>query len=232
LVILGFYIVYVLAMEDKKAVLAVMMLGVLFGCVAMPRTPEQSAISPHPLAPEGFPTHIAVLPLINTTSDSDGPVIVRAFAIRTLSRELGYIVPSADETDQSLAGRDLIWSGHPQGRQLLSKQDPAVLASWLGVEGVMFGDLSAYSRQKVSLYSESKVNVHFWLVDGSGKKVWESKNGSSEGKDFTLGSTPMQNVLGDGSLPADVQDRVRRSEAASPALEAVEAALSDFPKRR
>jgi len=219
-------------MEDTKAVFTALMLGVLLGCVAIPHTPEQGATAPRPLAPEGFPAHIAVLPLTNATSDSDGPVIVRAFVIRKLSRDLGVIVPSTDEVDQTLAGRNLIWSGHPQGRELLSKQDPAVLASWLGVEGVLFGGLSAYSSQKLSFYSESKVKVHFWLVDGSGKKVWESKDGSSEGGGLTMGSTSMQNVLGDGSLPADVQDRVRRSQAASPAFEAVETALSDFPMRR
>src|SRR5258708_11320337 len=112
----------------------------LSACVSLPRTP-QTAVQ-RKVAPAGFPAHIAVLPLSNATSDAEGPLIVRAFAIRKLSRELGYIVPTADEADNALGSRDLIWAGHPQGRHLLDKQDSAIVATWLGVEGLLHAELT------------------------------------------------------------------------------------------
>ena len=172
--------------------------------------------------------HIAILPMINHTNNGDGPIIVRAFVARKLGYELGFIVPRLDDTDATLASRDLIWAGHPVGTQLLSKQDPAVLASWLGVDGIMFGELNAYSKENISLYSESSVKVHFWLTDVNGKKIWESSH-ESGGSGLGSGSASMANILSDGSLSPDVQDRIRRSDVAPTGADAVDAAFLDFP---
>lgn len=213
------------------ALFTALLIGGLVGCVSVPQTTPSETAVPRPHAPSGFPVHIAVIPLNNASSDAEGPVLVRAFAVRKLARELGYIVLQTDETDHELASRNLIWSGQPVGRELLSKQDPALLASWLGVDGILHGELTAYSSETISIYTEKKVHVHFWLTDATGKKVWESQKGDADGGGFGGGSSSMDNLLQDGSLSADVQARVRRSALAGTALNAVDAAFANFPFR-
>jgi hypothetical protein len=217
-------------MYSSRAIFTTLMVCSLVGCVAVPRNPEVETVAPRKVAGATFPVHIAVLPFANSTSNSDGPVIVRAFVVRKLEWDLGYIIPKVSDTDETLTERELIWSGHPGGRQLLSRQDPVLVASWLSVEGLLYGELTNYSRQSISLYAESKVSVHFWLTDASGKKIWESQKENSGGS-ISLGSASLENILGDGSLPPEVQDRVRHSDVSEPAYRTVEAALADFPGR-
>jgi hypothetical protein len=169
--------------------------------------------------------------MVNNTSDAEGPILARAFAVRKLSHELRYLVPTTEQTDATLSDRDLVWSGHPQGHLVLIKQDPVPLAYWLGVEGLLWGELTDYSSYTASILGEKKVGVHFWLTDASGKKIWESKEGSAHSKGVMMGAASMDNILSERSLPPDIQERVRHSALAKDAFDAVNAAFADFPRR-
>jgi hypothetical protein len=222
--------VFNVAYKSVRALFTALVIGSLCGCVSLPHPTEQETRSTHPPVPANFPVHIAVLPLNNGSSSVDGPLIVRAFAIRKIGYELGFIITRADEVDGTLASRDLVWSGHPGGHQPLSKQDPATMASWLGVDGILYGELGSYSKQSLSLYSETSVKVHFWLVDAAGKKIWEGRQDSGGGG-LSLGSGSLDNVLSDGSIPPDIQDKIRHSDVSQTAFEAVESAFANFPRR-
>src|SRR5438105_2236994 len=123
---------------DRKAFLPVLL--ALSACVSLP--PEKTA---NPSAPgvaqnAHFPARIAVLPVNNQAGDTDGAVILRALAIRKLGRDLGYFVQKPEDTDQIIHDRTLTGPEIPL-QVALAKLDPRTLTTWLGVDGLLHGEL-------------------------------------------------------------------------------------------
>jgi hypothetical protein len=201
----------------------------LTGCVAIaPPANPAGAVAPHPVAPKDFPVRIGVLPVINNAGSADGGIIVRAMVVRKVGWELGFILPKSTEIDDVLGQRDFGWSGHP-GRLPLEKQDQSLIASALGVEGLLHTELNAFSKGQFSVYSESNVKARFWLTDVAGKKIWESsQQGGNKG--FSTGTASLGPILSDGSLAPDVLDKVKQSPVSEAALATVDSGFATFPR--
>jgi len=201
---------------------------ILAGCVALPH-PETAAPAPAPKAPPGFPARIAVFPLVNNSGNPDGGLIMRAFVIKKLGRELGFVVQSPTDTDGIIRDRTLSGPEIPV-QVAIAGMDTGTLTTWLGVDGILHGELLAYERAHLSVYVRSKVEVKFWLTDSHGKTIWESRKNSEDGSFGGGGSMSLDSELADSQIPADVMSRIHDSDLAPVALEVVDDAFSTFPR--
>jgi hypothetical protein len=192
--------------------------------------PPPTPVSSHPKAPADFPRRIAVLPVANDAGNPDGAIILRGLAVQTLERDLGYIVQKPDDTDQTIHDRTLTGPEIPI-QVALARQDPNVLTSWLGVDGLLHGELLAFNRAQLTLYVRSQVKVHFWLTDKNGKKIWEATKDSDNGNLSVGGggSAALDSALQASNIPPDVANRIRNSPLGADTLAVVEAAFSTFP---
>lgn len=203
-------------------------LGLLLaGCVAIPH-PEPSPLPTNPKASATFPARIAVLPVSNKAGGSDGAVILRAFVARKLSRDLGFLVQKTDQTDEILNGRNLNTDIPIQ--VFLARSDPKDIAAWLGVDGLLHGEVLNYAKAKLSIYVQSDVKARFWLTDITGKKIWagEQDSGSSG---FGSGSVSVDSFLTDSDLSPELREKIHNSDLSMPAFYLVDTVFSSFPKR-
>jgi len=203
-------------------------LSVTTGCVALPR--PETPVSTHPKAPADFPRRIAVLPVSNQAGDPDGAVILRGLVIHKLERDLGYLVQKPDDTDQIIHDRTLTGPEIPI-QVALARQDRRVLTSWLGVDGLLHGELLAFNRAKLTIYVRSQVKAHFWLTDSTGKTIWEVEKDSDNGNlSLGGGGASLDSALQASGIPPDVVDRIRNSPLGEDTLAVVDDAFSTFPK--
>ena len=203
-------------------------LVLLGGCVALPH-PELDVAKPQK-APPGFPMRIAVLPILNKSGNPDGALIVRALAIRKLNKDLGFMIQSPADTDGIIRDRTLSGPEIPV-QVAIAGMDTQTLTSWLGVDGILHGELSAYQRAKLSVYTRSEVKMKFWLTDAQGKKIWRSEKDSDSGG-FGVGgnSTSLDSVLADSQIPSDLISRIHNSDLAPTAFDVVDDVFSTFPR--
>lgn len=203
----------------------------LTGCVSLPRE-KPSASQPLPTPPKAdahFPARIAVLPLSNQAGRSDGALILRYLVARKVNRDLGFYVPRPEETDQILHDRTLTGPEVPI-QVAISRQNPGILADWLGVDGILRGELQAYNRARLSLWARSQVKARFWLTDKQGKTIWESAKDSDENS-FGGGGASIESLLADSGIPPEVMGAIRNSDLSEAALILVDEAFRTFPKR-
>ncbi len=198
------------------------------GCLPLPRErPAHFAVAPK--ADANFPNRLAVLPFGNSSGNPDGSIILRALVVRKLEQDLGFTLQRMDETDATIRDRTLSGPEIPL-QVVLARQDPAILARWLGVEGLLHGKLIDYTKAKVTIYERSHVKAHFWLTDAAGKKLWDTVKDSEEGA-LAAGSTSIESHVSGGGIPPEALDKMRRSELSEEAYNLVEDAFSGFPRR-
>src|SRR5579863_1443357 len=106
----------------------------MMGCLPFPH-PDTPASS-NPKAPDSFPKRLAVLPVSNQAGDPDGSIILRALLVHKLEKDLGYLVQRPEETDQIIHERTLTGLEIPV-QVAIARQDPSILADWLGVDGIL-----------------------------------------------------------------------------------------------
>ena len=203
---------------------------VLQGCVALPRPVEVTPEAPK--AGADFPAQIAVFPISNKSGDPDGSLILRAFVIRKLSKDLGFVVQSPTDTDGIIHDRTLTGPEIPV-QVAIAKMDIPTLTTWLSVDGILRGELLAYRKAKLSIYTRSQVKARFWLTDKHGKKLWDVEKDSDSGSFGGGGSlsSALDSVLADSGIPAETRDRIRGSDLAGVAFDVVNEAFSTFPRR-
>ena len=163
----------------------------------------------------------------NMAGDADGALILRALVRHKLVNDLGFTVQSFEETDQIIRDRTAVGPDVPV-QVALSMLDQKVLAAWLGVDGVMHGELLAFNRAQLSFYTRREVKAHFSFMDKNNKKLWESARDADSGS-IGGGGAPIESYLSTSDIPADVIDRIKRSPLASQTIDMVDDAFGDFP---
>ncbi|MBD3270939.1 MAG: hypothetical protein GF384_00190 [Elusimicrobia bacterium] len=127
------------------------------------------------------PGMIAVLPMHNHTNDLDGPDMVRRLMYELLPQR-GYTSLALPMIDEKLREHGITDGGQ------LSAVNPQELASWLGVDGLLFGDLLEFGYLNVGFYRRRLVQAEFRLVDArTGEKLWVDERTVSR-KEITLDS--------------------------------------------
>ncbi len=141
--------------KSKYILLAIIILG--FNCAHMRRNDPANPIR-----------KVAVLPLVNNTSDMDGPELVRK-GFNKLVRNRYYEVMGIPQIDEIL--RDKM--GITLGGQL-SLTNAQKLGEELGVDGVIYGEVLDYNYTITGFYNSKIVRAKFKLVSTkTGNTVWE-----------------------------------------------------------
>lgn len=106
-----------------------------------------------------FESKIAILPFANATVSLDGPVMIREMIYEGLKRS-GYDVLSLKETDKILRKH-----GFNDGGQLGAAQNED-LCEWLGVQRLVFSNLTDFNQVMAGIYSKRSVQgeVSIWSL--------------------------------------------------------------------
>lgn len=124
--------------------------------------------------PRNDPTNpirtVAVLPMVNNTSDMDGPELVRK-GFNKLVRNRYYEVMGIPQIDEILRDRMGVTLGGQLGLTNAQK-----LGEELGVDGVVFGELLDFNYTITGFYNSKVVRAKFKLVSTkTGNTVWEKE---------------------------------------------------------
>ena len=217
------------AIGQTTAVAVLLFMG-MAGCVAVPHA--EPVATKTVVAPPGFPRRLAVLPVSNQAGNPDGAMIARAFAVRKLGGELTYVVQAPADTDGIIRDRTL--SGPEVPVQVaIGRMDMGTLAAWLGVDGIIHGELKAYQKAKLSVYTRSEVKMHFWLTDAKGKSIWDAEKDSSSGSfgGGGSGSAGLDSALAGSGIPPEIMDRIHQSDLAATALDVIDEVFASYPRR-
>jgi len=201
----------------------------LTGCVSLPAGTGPVAKSHDTIrAGPDFPRRIAVLPMNNMAGDADGAVILRALVRHKLTNDLGYTVQSFDETDQIIRDRTAVGPEVPV-QVALSKLDMKVLTAWLGVDGILHGELLAFNRAQLAFYTRREVKARFWLTDRLNKQIWDGGQDADSGS-IGGGSSSIESYLTNSEIPPEVLERIRHSPLASQTLDLINETFESFPR--
>lgn len=125
-------------------------------------SPERVPAGPAPW----FRRRVAVLPFSDETNSIDGPVMLRQLLHASLA-EGGYDVQPLEETDELLRRR-----GFSDGAQLSAAKDKDIIA-WLGVDAVIYGDITDFNEIMAGLYNKRHVAGAFSMAAAGEKgRVW------------------------------------------------------------
>lgn len=147
------------------------------GCAGLPSQPAGDPSNPI--------KRLAVLPIINDTTDVEGPTKVREKLVEAIQKRHYHVIP-VEETDRML--RDQL--GITLGGQL-DMATVAKLREVLQVEGLLYGTLMDYGETTTGLVNVRKVRGKFKIIDTQTESVfWENGIGvkSLDTSEGTLGS--------------------------------------------
>lgn len=117
------------------------------------------------------PTRIAVLPVLNETSDLDAPIVFRLLARAELA-DKGYALINFDRIDDTLQQQGIQEAGQ------IEALTPREIGELIGADGLLYVRVINYGRQ-VGVHL--KMEGSFTLVDSkTGRKLWYSELGVSE----------------------------------------------------
>jgi len=202
----------------------------LSGCVSVPPggDPGQNPRAEIKAGPD-FPQQIAVLPMNNKAGDADGAIILRALVKHKLE-ECGCRIQPFDETDQIIRDRTSVSPEVPV-QVALANQDPKLLTAWLGVDGILHGELLAFNRAQLTIYTRREVKAKFWLTSRDNKILWEGNQDSDSGT-FGGGSVSLAGYLNGSEISPDVADKLSHSPLANATIDLVNDTFSTFPRRQ
>jgi hypothetical protein len=135
---------------------------------------------------------VALLPLVNNSTDVDGPIIVRSLLAVSIGNFF-YAVKPLEETDQILKEQ----MGVTLGSQL-DMATTKMLCENLGTDGIMYGSLEDFSQKITGIYNSKRVRLRLRMDScKTGKIVW--KNGIGVKSEKSTGKGLMQKVPGVGT---------------------------------
>jgi hypothetical protein len=174
---------------------------VMSGALCLTACVPVQPIPPNPSNPIGT---VAVLPLVNNTTDVDAPPYVREKIANELAKRF-YVIKPINEVDQILKDR----MGVTLGVQL-DMTTPQKLGETLGVDGVFYGSLDDFGQKVTGIYNVKRVRIRAKLVNcKSSQTVW--KNGIGVKSVLTAG------VLGSlASAGASLQEKQETGEELKP----------------
>ena len=132
--------------------------------------PVQSQVSP--ALAEASPTSIAVLPFTQVQGEMSGAEVVRRSVYNHVSSKK-FKDLELYRVDAALRG-----GGFASGATL-DTASPQTLAQLLGVDAVLYGEVTDYSRMSLVAYSQVVVGLKLRMRDGqSGQVLWEAEHTS------------------------------------------------------
>jgi hypothetical protein len=116
-----------------------------------------------------LPTTVAVLPFANKSGSDFAYTVVRRTLFNHFSPKNYRMLHLQDIDNQlALAGVDT--------PALVAQKTPAELMAILGVDGLIYGDVTHYDKTFAGTYSQVAVGVEMRLVNGAAETVWEVKD--------------------------------------------------------
>ena len=116
-----------------------------------------------------LPTTVAVLPFVNKTGSDFAYTVVRRTLFNHFSPKNYRLLHLQDIDNRlALAGIDT--------PALVAQKTPAELMAILGVDGLIYGDVTHYDKIFAGTYSQVAVGVEMRFVNGAGETVWEVKD--------------------------------------------------------
>ncbi|MDQ6992824.1 MAG: DUF799 family lipoprotein [Mariprofundus sp.] len=117
----------------------------------------------------GLPHSVAVLPFINRTKTDAAFEVVRRTMFNHFASK-NYRALHWKEVDARLQAAGLADATKLDGVQAAS------LASTLGVDGLLYGEITHYDKTFLGIYAQVAVGVRLRLVDRSGKEIWQGED--------------------------------------------------------
>ncbi len=116
-----------------------------------------------------LPHSIAILPFINTTKSEQGFEVVRRTIFNHFSSK-NYHTLHWKDTDRRLKAADLY---DPDKQQAATAE---ALASSLGVDGLLYGEITHYDKIFVGVYAQIVVGVKLRLIAKDGSEIWHGED--------------------------------------------------------
>jgi hypothetical protein len=189
----------------------------LAGCAAPAAAPKAAHSSP-------FPQRIALLPMDNQSTDLRGPELVRELLKDSLDLANFDLAANA-EIDEKLRS-----IGISEGGQL-NAVTPQKLGELLGVDALIYGDLTEFSNANVGVYSNRTVEAALKLVDAkTGEKLWEATKRKADSKLGLSKDAAVSNLK--SGYAAKALEGLMNSPLLPEAEEAVRLLVKDLVKTR
>ena len=173
-----------------------------------------------PPVSEWFSPPTALLPFSEETGSVNGPVMVREMLAEAI-KDAGYNFQELSETDRILKSH-----GYSDGGQLgaARRED---LFKWLGVERIIYGDITDFGEVMAGLYNRRVVSGSFYMLEqGSQAKVWTASETVSKVK------TPKSFMGGMVSqLAKGLWERIKNKPLAEESARFVKRVASTLPNK-
>lgn len=139
------------------------------GVVSMPSVVGNASDSKPSEDRQGLPTHVAILPLTNSTNNPEAARLVRRTLFNHFSSK-NYYARHWRDVDRLLAAA--AWDPtQPMDGPAIQK-----VADTLGVDAVILGEVTHYDKIFAALYSQVSVGVKLRFVSRDGKEVWQGEH--------------------------------------------------------
>ncbi len=128
---------------------------------------------------------IAILPFDSEATNINAPDALQRLVYRALKHS-SYTVSDIGETNKRLADVGIVDGGQ------LPALDPVKIAKDFGVQALLYGNVASFGYANIGFYSQRKVALELWLVDGTtGQTIWEH-TGSGTTRNFATDSKQAQ----------------------------------------
>lgn len=115
-----------------------------------------------------LPQTVAFLPFVNKTNQEDAFEVVRRILFNHFSSK-NYHTIHLKDVDARLKAGNLF------DADKFASLSPAELCKLLGVDGLMYGEITHYDRYFVGVYAQIAVGVKMRFVDKNGKEIWTAE---------------------------------------------------------
>lgn len=161
-------------MDSKKITLGILIICIaLSGCMFSKDTPSLQRLSQEKIdfliiskpVNHTFPAKIAIMPFVNSTTNTVAYKTVRRTFYNHFSSKR-YLDIELYDIDQILQKNKLL------NNNRFLKESPSKLCRLLGVDGLVFGQVTAYDRIFLGIYSQVYVELEVTLVGYEPEKIW------------------------------------------------------------
>lgn len=141
----------------------------LTGCGTTGKTVVGSELVSSTVDKPGFPNNVAILPFTNQTDNPEASLAVRKTLFNHFAAK-NYFSLHMREVDRRLQLAKLESSQTHDAKQI------RLLADSLGVDGLIFGEVTHYGKLFVGVYAQVSVGVRMRFVSRSGRLVWQGEH--------------------------------------------------------
>jgi hypothetical protein len=158
----------------RTVILTLAICTAFYGCAAVGIDPTPEAVVEEGAA---LPTQVAVLPFVNKTADPDAGAVVRKMFYNFFS-SLNY-----RDIEPGLVDEDLRKRGFYDKLLAGENVDARQLGQFLGVDAVIFGEVTDFGKTYAVIYSEIEAGLKARMVSCvTGKTIWELEHTATIGQ--------------------------------------------------